>query len=64
VEQTESELGDILRRHGICQPVRRFHFPTDTWVNFKLFGTMGLMLAFVVLQGLMLAKYAEEKEGK
>jgi len=25
---------------------------------------MGLMLAFVVLQGLMLAKYAEEKEGK
>jgi len=41
-----------------------FNFPTDTWVNFKLFGTMGLMLAFVVLQGLMLAKYAEEKEGK
>jgi len=41
-----------------------FNFSTDTWVNFKLFGTMGLMLAFVVLQGLLLAKYVEEKEGK
>lgn len=34
---------------------------TDVWVNFKLFGTMGLMLAFVIAQGLLLAKYIEEK---
>ena len=33
------------------------------WVNFKLFGGMGLMFAFIVAQGLMLAKYVEEKEG-
>jgi intracellular septation protein len=38
-----------------------YNFPTDTWVNFKLFGGMGLMLAFVVAQGLLLAKYVEEK---
>ena len=41
-----------------------FNFPTDTWVNFKLFGGMGLMLAFVIGQGLFLAKYMEQKESK
>jgi intracellular septation protein len=41
-----------------------FNFSTDAWVNFKLFGTMGLMLVFVVLQGLLLARYVDEKEGK
>ncbi len=41
-----------------------FNFPTDTWVNFKLFGGMGLMLAFVLGQGLFLAKYVEQKESE
>lgn len=40
-----------------------FNFSTDTWVNFKLFGSMGLMFAFVILQGLMLSKYIEEEKG-
>lgn len=39
-----------------------YNFSTENWVNFKLFGTMGLMLVFVVLQGFMLAKYVEDKE--
>jgi len=38
------------------------HFATDTWVNFKLFGGMGLLLAFVVLQALFLARYVEEEK--
>ena len=38
-----------------------FNFSTDTWVNFKLFGGMGLMFAFVIAQGMFLAKYVEEK---
>jgi intracellular septation protein len=38
-----------------------YNFSTDLWVNFKLFGGMGLMLAFVVVQSLFLAKYAEDK---
>jgi len=37
-----------------------FNFTTDTWVNFKLFGGMGLMFAFVIAQGMFLAKYVEE----
>ena len=37
-----------------------FNFPTDLWVSFKLFGGMGLMLAFVIAQALFLARYMEE----
>lgn len=37
-----------------------FNFSTDIWVDFKLFGTMGLMLAFVIGQSLMLNKYMTE----
>ena len=46
---------------GILNLVVAFNFPTDVWVNFKLFGGMGLMLVFVVIQGMLLAKYVEEK---
>lgn len=34
-----------------------FNFDTDTWVNFKLFGGLGLMAAFVVGQALYLGRY-------
>ena len=33
-----------------------FNFDTDTWVNFKLFGGMGLMLFFVFLQAVWLSR--------
>ena len=38
-----------------------FNFDTDTWVNFKLFGGMGLMLVFVLAQGMLLSRYIEEE---
>jgi len=34
-----------------------FNFPTSTWVNFKLFGSMGLMLMFVLAQAFFLNKH-------
>ncbi len=34
-----------------------FSFSTATWVNFKLFGGMGLMLAFVLGQAVLLNKH-------
>ena len=34
-----------------------YHFDTDTWVNFKLFGGLGLMVLFVIGQALYLSKY-------
>jgi intracellular septation protein len=41
-----------------------FHYSTETWVDFKLFGTLGLMVVFVLLQGVALAKYVEDKESE
>ena len=38
-----------------------YNYSTDLWVNFKLFGGMGLMLLFVVGQALVLARYVENK---
>ena len=38
-----------------------YNYSTDLWVNFKLFGGMGLMLLFVLAQALVLGRYAEEK---
>ena len=46
---------------GVLNLIIAFNFPTDTWVNFKLFGGMGLMLVFVLGQGMLLSKYIEEK---
>ena len=45
---------------GALNLIVAFNFPTDTWVNFKLFGGMGLMLIFVLGQGMLLSKYVEE----
>jgi len=49
---------------GVLNLYVAFNFSTDTWVNFKLFGGMGLMLAFVVLQALILAKHIDSRETK
>jgi intracellular septation protein len=39
-----------------------FTYSTETWVTFKLFGGMGLMIVFIVAQGLVLAKYIPEEK--
>jgi len=36
-----------------------YHFDTDTWVNFKLFGGMGLMLVFVLAQAMYLGRFMD-----
>jgi intracellular septation protein len=41
-----------------------FHYPTETWVNFKVWGGIGLFLAFALAQGLMLARHIEEPKEK
>ena len=47
---------------GVLNLYVAFNYSESTWVNFKLFGFMGLMLVFIVLQGLMLSKHMEEGE--
>ena len=39
-----------------------YNYDTDTWVNFKLFGMLGLTLVFVVLQALVLSRFIPESE--
>lgn len=39
-----------------------YRFSENVWVNFKLFGGLGLMFAFVIAQSLFLSKYLEEKK--
>ena len=34
-----------------------YNFDTDTWVNFKLFGMMGLTIAFILLQAVFLSRH-------
>jgi len=46
---------------GVLNLYVAFNFSTDAWVNFKLFGGIGLMLVFVVLQAVMLSRYIDEK---
>jgi intracellular septation protein len=43
-----------------------FNFSTDFWVNFKLFGGMGLMFVFVLAQALLLSRHMPDDatEGK
>ncbi len=47
---------------GALNLVIAYHFSTDTWVDFKLFGGMGLMVVFIVVQSLWLAKYIKQDE--
>jgi len=39
-----------------------YRFTTEAWVNFKLFGGMGAMLVFVLLQGAFLAKFIDQEK--
>ncbi len=38
-----------------------YGFSTDTWVNFKLFGTLGLTVLFVVAQAFYVGRFVQEE---
>jgi intracellular septation protein len=38
-----------------------FRFDTDTWVSFKLFGGIGLLVVFVLLQSLWLGRHMQDR---
>jgi intracellular septation protein len=46
---------------GVLNIYVAYNFSLDTWVNFKMFGGIGLMLVFVLLQALLLAKHVQDK---
>lgn len=56
--------GGFFAFMGVANLLVAFNFSTDAWVNFKLFGSLGLMLVFVVWQSLMLNKYLDKETPK
>jgi intracellular septation protein len=46
---------------GVANWYVAFHYPTETWVDFKVWGGMGLFLLFAVAQGIALSRYAREE---
>ena len=47
---------------GVANLYVALNFSTDAWVNFKLFGGIGLLLAFAIGQALMLSRYLEAEQ--
>lgn len=45
---------------GILNLYVAYQFTTDVWVNFKLFGGIGITMLFVFAQGFFLARYIED----
>lgn len=41
-----------------------YTFSLGTWVNFKLFGALGLMLAFTIAQGFYLSRYVKDDKAE
>ncbi len=39
-----------------------YHYSTHTWVNFKLFGILGLTVAFIIAQSIFLLRYIQPSD--
>lgn len=48
---------------GVLNIVIAYRFSTDLWVDFKLFGSLGLTFAFVLGQSLLLARHLKLDQG-
>jgi intracellular septation protein len=47
---------------GVLNLVFAFRFSTDVWVNFKLFGSLGLTVLFVIAQAFYFSRHVLEDE--
>ncbi|MBV8032331.1 MAG: septation protein A [Betaproteobacteria bacterium] len=47
---------------GVLNLYVAYNYSEKVWATFKLFGGMGMMLAFVLAQSALLAKYIEEEK--
>ena len=44
---------------GVLNLYVAFNYPTSTWVDFKMWGGLGLMLVFTVIQGIYLSRHMD-----
>lgn len=49
---------------GVVNLYVAYHFSTEIWVNFKLYGTLGFFLVFAILQVLYLTRYISDTSTK
>jgi intracellular septation protein len=54
--------GAFFATMGVLNLYVAFNFPLELWVNFKMFGFLGLMIAFVIAQTAYLSRYLKEPE--
>ena len=54
--------GGFFAVMGVANLIVAFNFSTDAWVDFKLFGSLGLMLLFVIGQSMMLTRYLDKAD--
>jgi len=54
--------GGFFAFMGVANLLVAFNFSTDAWVDFKLFGSLGLMLVFVIGQSMMLTRYLDKAD--
>ncbi|AEF53910.1 septation protein A [Marinomonas posidonica] len=47
---------------GVTNLYVAFNFSEDIWVDFKLFGLLGMTLVFIILQGIYLSSHLQNKE--
>ncbi|NVK01182.1 MAG: septation protein A [Oceanospirillaceae bacterium] len=47
---------------GIINIYVAYSFSEEAWVNFKLFGMLGLTLVFILAQGIYISRHAKEPE--
>ena len=49
---------------GVINLLVAYFYSFDTWVDFKLFGILGLTLLFVIIQGVFLSKHITENDSE
>ncbi|MDI3322769.1 septation protein A [Pontibacterium granulatum] len=49
---------------GILNLIVAYNFSEETWVNFKLFGMLGLTLIFILAQGLYLSRHIQNTDNQ
>ena len=47
---------------GVLNIYVAYNYSLDSWVDFKLFGTTGIMFAFIIAQGFLISKYVVQKD--
>ena len=45
---------------GVLNVIVAYQFSEDVWVNFKLFGLLGLTFIFLIIQGVWISKHGSE----